>query len=61
MQNGDLERKVSGKKKNHESKFSYLYFIYSGYSGIPDLVLRILKILLPLCFCDVLQPTACSW
>ena len=32
---------------------SSLYFVYSGIS---DLALEILKILIPLCFCDALQP-----
>ena len=44
----------------------FIYTLYSSlclysyvsplYSGIPDLALGILKILIPLCFCDTLQP-----
>ena len=33
-----------------------MFFFPFLYSGIPDLALGILKMLIRVCFCDVLQP-----
>ena len=46
MHDGDLE---------HCLLDAHMIFISFLYSGIPDLALGILKMLIHVCFCDVLQ------
>ena len=36
--------------------YAHMFFLSFLYSGIPDLALGILKMLILICFCDVLQP-----
>ena len=53
MHDGDLEHSLM-KEKN---RCSYMFFFPFLCFGIPDLALGILKILIRVCFCDVLQPS----
>ena len=52
MHDGDLERRLLEDKND----FFICSSFYFTYSGIPDLALRILKMLISLCFSDALQP-----
>ena len=51
MHDADLEHALMKKKKK-----SHMFFFPFLCSGIPDLALGILKMLIRVCFCDVLQP-----
>ena len=51
MHDGDLEHCLTEKKID-----VHMIFISFLYSGIPDLALGILKMLIHVCFHDVLQP-----
>ena len=52
MHDGDLEHSLM-KEKN---RCSYMFLFQFLCSGIPDLTLGILKMLIRVCFCDLLQP-----
>ena len=51
LQDADLEQSLKKEKKSY-ILCSFVHFLCSS---IPNLALGILKMLIPLCFCDVLQ------
>ena len=58
MHGVNLERQKK-KKKKKKKKDVHMFFFPFLCSGIPDLALGILKMLLSVYFCDVLQLTDC--
>ena len=53
MHDGDLERTLSHGRKKIDVHMIFISFLYSG---ILDLALGILEMLIHVCFRDVLQP-----